>query len=37
MSREATITWLKNRQFVGTDGTRHSVVMSSQDEKMRSG
>jgi putative redox protein len=33
MSREATITWLKNRQFVGTDGTRHSVVMSSQDEE----
>jgi len=29
----ATITWLKQRQFVGTDGTGHSVVLSSQDEE----
>lgn len=33
MSKEANVTWLKKRQFVGTDGTRHSVVMSSQDEE----
>lgn len=32
MAKEATITWLDKRQFVGTDNTRHSVVMSSQDE-----
>ncbi len=33
MAKKATVTWLKERQFVGTDGTRHSVVMSSQDEE----
>ncbi len=33
MTATATITWLKRRQFVGTDGTGHSVVLSSQDEE----
>ena len=33
MTKKATITWLKKRQFVGTDSTQHSVVMSSQDEE----
>ena len=33
MRREATITWLKKRQFVGTDGTKHSVVLSSGDDE----
>jgi len=33
MAKEATVTWLKKRQFVGTDGSKHSVVMSSQDEE----
>ena len=33
MAKQATITWLKKRQFVGTDGSKHSVVMSSQDEE----
>ncbi len=33
MTATATITWLKQRQFVGTDGTGHSVVLSSQDEE----
>jgi len=33
MAKQASITWLKKRQFVGTDGSKHSVVMSSQDEE----
>jgi putative redox protein len=33
MAKRASITWLKKRQFVGTDGSKHSVVMSSQDEE----
>jgi putative redox protein len=33
MAREITTTWLKKRQFVGTDSTKHSVVMSSQNEE----
>ena len=33
MAKKASITWLKKRQFVGTDGSKHSVVMSSQDEE----
>ena len=37
MQKEATVTWVKKRQFVGTDGTNHSVVMSSQDEENRVG
>ena len=33
MAAKATVTWLKKRQFVGTDGTKHSVVMSAKDEE----
>ncbi|MBL8056025.1 MAG: OsmC family protein [Anaerolineales bacterium] len=29
---QATVTWLKNKQFVGVDSSRHSVVLSAQDE-----
>jgi len=29
---EATVKWIGNGEFVGTDSTKHSVVMSTQDE-----
>lgn len=29
---EAKITWVQGTQFVGTDSTNHSVVISSKDE-----
>lgn len=29
---QATVTWLKNKQFVAVDSSRHSVVLSTQDE-----
>lgn len=29
----ARVKWLEKLQFVGTDSSRHSVVMSSQDEQ----
>lgn len=29
---EVNVTWLQGKQFVGTDSTKHSVVMSSTDE-----
>lgn len=28
----ATVRWLTGKQFVGTDSTKHSVVLSSSDE-----
>ena len=28
----ATVTWVQNLQFVATDSTRHSVVVSAQDD-----
>lgn len=28
----ATVTWVQNLQFVGTDSTKHSVVVSAPDE-----
>lgn len=34
---EATVRWIGNRQFVGTDSTKHSVVMSTQDEANATG
>jgi putative redox protein len=37
MAKHATVRWVEERQFVGTDGTRHSVVMSSQDEDNATG
>lgn len=30
---KATVTWLQNLQFVGTDSTKHSLVMSAPDEE----
>ena len=33
MAKTVRVTWVQKRQFVGTDGTKHSVVMSSQDEE----
>ena len=32
MAKTAHVTWVQNRQFVGTDASNHSIVMSSQDE-----
>ena len=34
---QATIKWTGKGQFVGTDSTRHSVVMSTQDEDNATG
>lgn len=34
---EARIKWLEKRQFVGTDSSKHSVVMSSQDAENGTG
>jgi putative redox protein len=28
----ATVTWVRNLQFIGTDSTKHSVVVSAPDE-----
>jgi putative redox protein len=30
---KATVTWVQKLQFVGTDTSKHSVVISSQDEE----
>ena len=37
MAKTVRATWVQNRQFVGTDQSKHSVVMSSQDEKNGTG
>jgi putative redox protein len=34
---EATIKWTGSGQFVGTDSTKHSLVMSTQDEENGTG
>ncbi len=34
---QATVRWTGKQQFVGTDSTRHSVVMSAQDEENATG
>jgi putative redox protein len=34
---QAKIQWTGKRQFVGTDSTKHSMVMSSQDEDNATG
>ena len=31
--KKVSVKWLDKLQFVGTDSTKHSVVMSSQDEE----
>jgi putative redox protein len=33
MAKTVHVKWLEKRQFVGTDSSKHSVVMSSQDEE----
>jgi putative redox protein len=33
MAKTARVKWVEKRQFVGTDSSKHSVVMSSQDEE----
>ena len=33
MANTVHIRWLEKHQFVGTDSSRHSLVMSSQDEE----
>ena len=33
MDKTVHVTWLQKKQFVGTDDTKHSVVMSAQDEE----
>jgi putative redox protein len=37
MTKTARVTWVQKRQFVGTDDSNHSVVMSSQDEENGTG
>ena len=32
MAKQVHVTWVQKRQFVGTDSSQHSVVMSSQDK-----
>ena len=34
---KTTVTWLQDLQFVGTDSTKHYVVMSSPDEENGTG
>jgi putative redox protein len=37
MTKMARVKWVEKRQFVGTDSSNHSVVMSSQDEENATG
>jgi putative redox protein len=37
MAKTARVKWVEKRQFVGTDSSKHSVVMSSQDEDNATG
>ena len=37
MAKIVRVTWVQKRQFVGTDNSNHSVVMSSQDEENGTG
>ena len=37
MGKEVSVKWVEKRQFVGTDSSKHSVVMSSQDEENSTG
>jgi putative redox protein len=37
MAKTAYVTWVQKRQFVGIDSSKHSVVMSSQDEENGTG
>jgi len=33
MTKMVQVTWIEKQQFLGVDGSKHSVVMSSQDEE----
>jgi len=33
MAKTVHVKWVEKRQFIGTDSSKHSVVMSSQDEE----
>jgi putative redox protein len=37
VAKTARVKWVEKRQFVGTDSSKHSVVMSSQDEENATG
>lgn len=37
MSKQVNVTWVNKLQFIGTDASKHSVVMSSQDEENGTG
>ncbi|MEE8390772.1 MAG: OsmC family protein [Anaerolineae bacterium] len=37
MTKTARVKWVEKKQFVGTDDSKHSVVMSSQDEENGTG
>jgi len=37
MAKTARVKWVEKRQFVGTDSSKHSVVISSQDEENGTG
>jgi putative redox protein len=34
---KASVRWIGNKEFVGTDSSKHSVVMSTQDEASGTG
>jgi len=37
MAKTARVKWVEKKQFVGTDSSKHSVVMSSQDAENGTG
>jgi putative redox protein len=37
MAKTVRVTWVEKRQFIGTDSSKHTVVMSSQDEENGTG
>lgn len=37
MAANVTVTWVQKKQFVGTDSSKHSIVISAQDEENGTG
>ncbi len=37
MGKPVSVTWVQKRQFVGSDSTKHSIVISSKDEENSTG
>lgn len=37
MASHVTLTWVQKKQFVGTDSSKHSIVISGQDEENGTG